>query len=165
LGPSFLEEKDKTWNQFRIKTFLIFCQFYLKLFLFKIDTQHKIEIYNNIFSILHSKYEIFTKRKLLRGNTITSTNSSTPSRSGMGKSMSFSALLAKSDSNENILVDVNDTKEPDTYILIDNDLDKQNEVEVDSTTTSLGPEVTNGQQASVSNTKTPLPPMNQVRIV
>jgi hypothetical protein len=25
--------------------------------------------------------------------------------------------------------------------------------------------VTNGQQASVSNTKTPLPPMNQVRIV
>jgi hypothetical protein len=83
----------------------------------------------------------------------------------MGKSMSFSALLAKSDSNENILVDVNDTKEPDTYILIDNDLDKQNEVEVDSATTSLGPEVTNGQQASVSNTKTPLPPMNQVRIV
>jgi hypothetical protein len=135
----------------------------LLIFSIKIDTQHKIEIYNNIFSILHSKYEIFTKRKLLRGNTITSTNSSTPSRSGMGKSMSFSALLAKSDSNENILVDVNDTKEPDTYILIDSDLDKQNEVEVDSAT-SLGAEINNGQQASAVNTKTPLPPMNQVRI-
>ena len=42
--------------------------------------------------------------------------------------MSFSALLAKSDSNENILVDV-DEKTAESYILIDNDLDKQVDVE------------------------------------
>lgn len=78
----------------------------------------------------------------------------------MAKSMSFSALLAKSDSNENILVDINDDKSPESYILIDNDLDKQNEVEVDTEVAPLvGAEAKVEQQPNIRNN---LPPMNQV---
>ena len=76
--------------------------------------------------------------------------------------MSFSALLAKSDSNENIIVDINDDKSPESYILIDNDLDKQNEVEVDTEVAPLvGAEANVEQQPNIRNN---LPPMNQVKL-
>jgi hypothetical protein len=80
----------------------------------------------------------------------------------MAKSMSFSALLAKSDSNENIIVDINDDKSPESYILIDNDLDKQNEVEIDTEVAPLvGAEANVEQQPNIKNN---LPPMNQVKL-
>ena len=110
---------------------------------------------------MHSKYEIFTKRKLLRGNTITSATSSSTQSSNISKSMSFSALLAKSDSNENILVDISDNKSPESYILIDNDLDKQNEVEVDTEVAPIAGAESNVEQ--VPNIRNNLPPMNQVK--
>ncbi len=76
--------------------------------------------------------------------------------------MSFSALLAKSDSNENIIVDINDDKSPESYILIDNDLDKQNEVEIDTEVAPLvGAEANVEQQPNIKNN---LPPMNQVKL-
>jgi hypothetical protein len=139
------------------------------------DPQSKIEIYNNIFSVLQSKYEIFKKQKHLRGYTCTpgSTCSSSGGKStfymsptatptthkdARQKSMSFSELLAKSDSSDNLLVDVVEEERPtksdpdymtEPYILIDN-LDRQ-EVQVDDLKTP-GP---------VLEPKVGLPAMNQ----
>ena len=76
--------------------------------------------------------------------------------------MSFSALLAKSDSNENILVDV-DEKTAESYILIDNDLDKQVDVEVESEPSTGGAEA-KVEKINAYTSKNTLPPMNQVNI-
>ena len=133
---------------------------FVYLFILTLDPQNKIEIYNNIFSVLHSKYEIFEKRKILKSTT--AQTAALKPASSMNKSMSFSALLAKSDSNENLLVEkLSPSNEmTESYVLIDNDAEKQSEVEPESDTVEKEPKVETTVDASFN--KILLPAMDQV---